>query len=106
VLQSAGSVVVATLAVAAARADDTIMCGNSLVSVGMVAEQVVAKCGEPKDRSFSETPIRARLPNGTLAVVGVQQIEQWTYDRGQGRFPALLTFEDGKLQSIELLTRP
>jgi hypothetical protein len=32
-------------------------------------------------------------------------VERWIYDRGQGQFDALLTFEDDKLVEIELLTQ-
>jgi hypothetical protein len=88
----------------AAYADDTLRCGNALITVGMVRAQVQDRCGEPKDKSVSDIPIRARRPAGTSAVVGAVHVERWTYDRGYGQFPALLTFENGKLKSIELLT--
>jgi hypothetical protein len=99
-------VCVAALTLQAAYADSSLMCGNSLVSVGMVAAQVVAKCGEPKDKVATEEPVRVRNANGTVVVAGTRYLQQWTYDRGYGRFPALLKFEDGKLKSIDLLTRP
>lgn len=82
------------------------MCRNALVTVGMVAGEVVARCGEPKSKDIEDTPVRVRHPNGTVGTAGVRHVERWTYDRGYGRFPALLTFEEGKLRSIELLTRP
>ena len=87
-----------------ARADDTMRCGNALITVGMVGPQVVAKCGQPKDKDVTDAPQRVRRSNGTRGVVGTVRIERWTYDRGYGQFPALLTFEGGKLRSIELLT--
>jgi hypothetical protein len=49
-------------------------------------------------------PVRVRRANGSSGIVGVTQIEHWTYDRGAGQFPALLMFEEGKLKSVELLT--
>ncbi len=104
-----GSIAVAVLAfacVVAADADDSLVCGNSLVTVGMVAGEIVARCGEPKTKAVEDIPIRVRHPNGTVGTAGIQHIERWTYDRGYGKFPALLTFEEGKLRSIELLTRP
>jgi hypothetical protein len=93
----------ALAAAPAARADDTMRCRNALITVGMVGTQVVAKCGQPNDRNVTEVPQRGRR-NGRSAVIGTLRVERWTYDRGYGRFPALLTFEDGKLKSIELLT--
>ena len=97
--------VVGGLVGAMARADDSMRCGNALITVGMVGTQVTAKCGQPKDKNVTEVPQRARRSNGTSAVIGTLHVERWTYDRGYGQFPALLTFEDGKLKSIELLTR-
>jgi hypothetical protein len=92
------------LVVLAAHADDSMRCGSALITVGMVGPQVTAKCGQPKDKNVTEVPQRARRSNGSSAVIGTLRVERWTYDRGYGQFPALLTFEDGKLKSIELLT--
>jgi len=89
-----------------ARADDSMNCGSVLITVGMVGAQVTAKCGQPKDKSVTQVPQRARRANGSSAVVGTTRIERWTYSRGYGQFPAVLTFEDGKLKSIELQTKP
>jgi hypothetical protein len=104
-LRSIAAALVA-LTCATAAADDSLVCGNSLATVGMVAGEVVARCGEPKTKAVEDIPIRVRHPNGTVGTAGIQHIERWTYDRGYGKFPALLTFEDGKLRSIELRTRP
>lgn len=84
----------------AGAADDVMRCGTALVSVGMVAPQVVAKCGEPASKDVEDVPIRGR---GGVKV-GFTRVERWTYDFGYGQFKRLLTFEDGKLKSIELLT--
>ncbi|HVY64357.1 MAG TPA: DUF2845 domain-containing protein [Gammaproteobacteria bacterium] len=83
-----------------AGADESLRCGNALVTVGMVAAEVVARCGQPGDRHVTEASQRTR-GSGTRSV----RVERWTYDRGYGQFPALLTFSGGRLQSIELLTR-
>ncbi|HLF11709.1 MAG TPA: DUF2845 domain-containing protein [Gammaproteobacteria bacterium] len=88
----------------AAQADDVIRCGGSLVRAGMIAPEVIAKCGEPDSKQVESVPIRVRRANGSSGVIGAAQIERWTYDRGTGQFPALLTFEEGKLKSVELLT--
>ncbi len=40
-----------------------------------------------------------------MKTVAGGRIERWTYDRGYGQLPALLTFEHGKLKAIELLAR-
>lgn len=88
-----------------ARADDSLRCGSAIVTTGMVAAEVAAKCGEPSSKSTEETPVTTRSRRGTVKSVAGGRIERWTYDRGYGQLPALLTFEHGKLKSIELLAR-
>ncbi len=87
-----------------AAADEPLRCGGSFVDVGMVAAQVVAKCGEPQRKEIEDAPVRVRTQSGAVNTIGVTRIERWTYDRGPGQFPALLTFEEGKLKSLKLLT--
>jgi hypothetical protein len=72
----------------------------------MVEAEVVARCGRPETKDVESVPIRARRSNGSTYVAGAVRVERWTYDRGPGQFPALLTFESGKLKSVELITRP
>ena len=86
-------------------ADDALRCGNAIVTTGMVATEVAAKCGEPTSKSTEETPVTTRSRRGTVKTAAGGRIERWTYDRGYGKLPALLTFEHGKLKSIELLPR-
>lgn len=87
-----------------AAADDTVRCANGkLVNVGMVDAEVSARCGEPKSRTVSEQPVRTRGAGGGSIVIGTVRAERWLYERGQGQFDALLSFEDGKLIGIELL---
>jgi hypothetical protein len=88
----------------AAFGADTMRCENALVREGMIAGEVLAKCGEPSSKRVDEVPIRARNRNGAGTVVGTAKVETWVYDRGDGRFGAALTFEEGKLKSIEYLT--
>jgi hypothetical protein len=87
-----------------AGAQDVMRCKGSIVDRGMTAPEVLAKCGEPKAREEESVPIRVRRANGSSGIVGTTEIARWTYDRGAGQFPALLTFEDGKLTGIRLLT--
>jgi hypothetical protein len=88
-----------------ASADDAVRCRNGrLVNVGMVAAEVVARCGEPRSRTVEEIPVRARLRTGAVVQTGTTKAERWIYERGHGQFDAQLTFEDDKLIRIELLT--
>ena len=88
-----------------AWADDVMRCGTAIIDIGMVAGQVLAKCGEPQSKEVETEPIRRRTASGGVTAAGSTRIERWIYDRGYGQFPALLTFEQGKLKSIELLAR-
>lgn len=89
------------------RAADTLRCATGrLVDVGMFAAEVVARCGEPRSRSVEEVPVLTRTRNGNVVQTGTTRTEHWTYARGYGQFDALLTFEEGKLVRIDLLTGP
>jgi hypothetical protein len=96
--------VLAGIASPAIRADETLRCGNALITVGMVGTQVVARCGQPRDKSVTEAARRTGRGGGRSSGAGAVHVEHWIYDRGYGQFPARLTFESGKLTSIELLT--
>ena len=88
-----------------ASAEDTITCKGSIVSVGMRAFEVKARCGEPERRNVERVPVRAKRADGSTYVRGYAQFEYWTYDRQSGRLPAVLTFEVATLKRIDLITR-
>ncbi|HZF31979.1 MAG TPA: DUF2845 domain-containing protein [Gammaproteobacteria bacterium] len=98
------SIAAAAWAGGSAAADDVLRCGGQLVKVGMLAPQVVAKCGEPQSKQVEDVPVRTRGRNGAVNSVGTTRVERWIYDQGAGQFPRLLTFEEGKLKSPELIT--
>jgi hypothetical protein len=99
--------VVASCVLFGTSADDTFRCRSGrLVNVGMSAAEVTSRCGDPKSRTVEEIPVLARLPTGAVRQTGTTHAERWIYGRGQGQMDALLTFEDGKLLRIELLTQP
>jgi hypothetical protein len=97
----------ALVAVAAAYdavADDTIRCRNGrIVDVGMIDAEVLARCGEPKNRVSQDLPVRTQGAGGGSIVVSTTRVDRWTYDRGPGQFDAVFTFEDGKLVRIDVL---
>ena len=90
-----------------ASADDSTRCRSGrLVNVGMTVAEVTSRCGQPKSRTTEEIPVLARLPTGAVRQTGTTDAERWIYGRGYGQFDAMLTFEDGKLRRIDLLTEP
>ncbi len=80
---------------------DTLRCGNVLIETGAVQAYVLEKCGEPTSRSEISEPILARRENGTTYQVGTTSEQVWFYKRGQGQFPAVLTFDGGVLKKLE-----
>jgi hypothetical protein len=88
---------------AAPAADDVFRCGSKIIDTTLTMEQVVARCGDPTQRSVEEVPQYTRRASGGTQVTGTIIVETWTYDRGSSSFPAVLRFEDGKLVSIEIV---
>jgi len=86
--------------------EETLRCGSKLISPGPDVDinYVQAQCGAPASRQKEVVPHYARRANGSAYETGTITVETWTYDRGSGRFPAVLRFEDGKLVSIEFST--
>jgi hypothetical protein len=87
-----------------AAAADVMRCRSGrLVNVGMVDAEVVALCGEPRNKTSQDVPVRSQGAGRGAVVVATTRVERWTYDRGQGEFDAVLSFEDGKLVRIDML---
>ncbi|MEP7242963.1 MAG: DUF2845 domain-containing protein [Gammaproteobacteria bacterium] len=82
---------------------DTLRCGSSLVSTGMQMSYVLDKCGTPDDKQTISEPILGRNAIGGTYQAGTATREIWTYKRGQGKFPAVLTFEGGELKKLEFI---
>ena len=87
----------------AADAYGSLRCQGKIIDPGATMAQVLAMCGAPKTRIIEEVPVRARVASGFSRFIGFNTTEQWVYDRGWGRFPAVLWFQDGKVQRIEYL---
>ncbi len=88
----------------AADAYGSLRCQGKIIDPGVTMAQVLAMCGSPKTRIIEEVPVRARVASGFSRFIGFTTTEQWVYDRGWGRFPAVLTFHDGKLRRIDYLS--
>jgi len=96
--------VVAALAVvfaAPAAWAETLRCGSSLIKEGDTQGYVQEKCGEPQSKQKYTEPVMARRPDGTAYQVGTTSKDVWRYQRSNGSFPAVLTFEQGVLKKLE-----
>ena len=84
-----------------AHADETIRCGRWVVDSSATVEELVSKCGEPTAKDSVVQDVRARNTDGTTRVVGTTVTEFWTYERGSGALPIVVTIVDGRIRSIE-----
>ena len=86
-----------------ADAYGSLRCKGKLISPGISMMEVLLLCGPPTARIGQEVPVRHRVGTGFSRFSGIILDEQWAYDRGWGKFPALLLFQYGKLKRVEYL---
>jgi hypothetical protein len=82
----------------------TLRCGSYLIQVGDDAFSVLAKCGEPTQRTTIAEPLYASSDGGgtyPTGLVGYRQV--WRYDRGPMSFPVIIKIDDGVVQSIHFV---
>lgn len=87
------SAAICTLAVTtAARADDSVRCGEWLVRAGASMGEVRHKCGDPSE-TYTATEYDDRTGRSTI-------IDRWLYNRGPNEFIRTLTFRAGSLTYV------
>lgn len=87
----------------AADAYGSLRCKGKIIDSGAAKATVLALCGAPDLRVTKQVPVRASSRLGGARFIGVSADEQWIYDRGFGKFPAVLSFYDGRIQQVEYL---
>jgi len=87
----------------AASAAPSLRCNGRIIRVGVPAAYVLSECGAPENQVIQESLARAGTVSGSSRLVGIALSEQWVYNRGWGRFPAVLVFLDGTLKRIDFL---
>lgn len=65
--------------------------------------QVLSLCGPSSNQVIETFPVRAGTTAGFSRFIGYTTTQQWIYDRGWGRFPAVVIFRDGVVRRIEYL---
>ena len=100
-------ITIAALLLFCADADayGSLRCKGRLINVGDSAAEVLSLCGEPSNRLVTQVPVRQGSVFGFSRFAGFASTEQWVYDRGWGRFPAVLHIDDGEIRRIEYLPR-
>jgi hypothetical protein len=91
-------------------------CNSFVIDVGMPKMEVLNKCGAPGSREarIERRVIRTRQTPVNISDQGIYrrnelvierevevQLEDWIYNFGPQSFMRLLTFEDGRLKSVE-----
>jgi len=92
---------IAALVLATPAWAETLRCGSALVKEGDTQGYVQEKCGEPQSKQTYTEPVMARRVDGTAYEVGTTSKDVWRYQRSNGSFPAVLTFEKGVLKKLE-----
>ncbi len=97
---------------------DSMRCGKRVISTGATKAKVLVTCGEPILREVVEERGSAQTDGGIQRfgsrdspfsfsrTFTITTLEQWTYNLGSNQFLRILTFEGGKLVSIELGDKP
>jgi hypothetical protein len=88
-----------------AHAYGSLRCKGQFIDVGDNVADVLSLCGEPSERIVTQVPVRVGNALGFTRAAGYTAAEQLIYDRGWGKFPAVLYIDDGKVQRIEYLSR-
>ena len=84
----------------------TLRCGNSVVGPGDTKTAVLQKCGEPvMKETFCKAaePQTVANPQTGATIVNVlpcENVDDWTYNPGQGKFMTTLRFREGTLRAI------
>lgn len=87
----------------AADAHGTFRCEGQIIDAGTTKAEVLGLCGRPSARIVDKVPVRAGNVGGFSRLIGYTADEQWVYDRGYGKFPAVLNFFNGRIQRIDYL---
>jgi len=68
---------------------DALRCGTHVVEVGSHKSDVLARCGRPLSSDKRNQCKPELLPTGAT-VQNCEEIEEWTYKKGQGQFMTLV----------------
>ena len=95
-----GAIALCMLAQAAA-ADESMRCGNWLISVPVTVSDLLSKCGEPATKDVSTQDVRGAARGGASRLMGMTTTEKWTYQLDSQSLPMVVTIVDGKVTRIE-----
>jgi hypothetical protein len=80
---------------------ETLRCGSALIEPGDDAAYVLKNCGQPNSTDPISGP--ALTPEFSLNPGAIFRAARWRYDRGIGKFPAVVVIgDDGRVEDIQL----
>jgi hypothetical protein len=85
------------LVVPCTHAGGNMRCGEDLIQRGHTFFEVVERCGKPD----LEYAFDFRYAPGVYS-----RMTEWVYELGMNKFRRVLTFEEGRLRTIELRPKP
>ncbi len=91
---------------------DSLRCENKVITLGETKADVLATCGDPQLIDSYCRPLVSAFQvqqqgsqdtstTTTLTNTNCENVDIWTYNRGQGHFAAHLYFAQGQLQEIK-----
>lgn len=82
---------------------DSFVCGQWIISEDLSPADIKKKCGAPDSMTSETADVRGPGAIKDAAIkYGTTTIERWTYRRGAGAAPMVVTIVDGKVKSILL----
>ena len=84
----------------------TLRCGNGVIGAGDTKAAVLQKCGEPvmKDTfckaAEPQTVVNPQTATTIVNVLPCENVDDWTYNPGQGKLMTTLRFREGTLRAI------
>ncbi len=85
---------------------ENFRCGKWIINEETTLDELTQKCGQPTSHESRTEDVRQRNQyTGGWMKVGETTIETWTYDRGAGAQPMVVTIVDGRIKSIERLEK-
>ncbi len=89
---------------------DALRCSGGTVEEGDTRASLLQKCGLPQLQDSFCAPVfqnKALVPAPlTSNAASCEQIDDWIYDRGQGRLAATVRIRAGAVQSIRIQRQP
>jgi Protein of unknown function (DUF2845) len=83
-----------------AAADESMRCGNDIVTAPISAQELLRKCGAPAKKEATTEEVRAGGRSGTSREVGTTTVERWTYNSGGQSLPMVATVVDGQVVKL------